>query len=479
MQAPSLQWLQVMDAAGPPASSQAMGSDQIDNDGDGATDEANEARVDYTPRPTASLREVPAAARFRLLLQDPDGVDPQSVRVQLVVNGIGQVHTATSPALQIAPFVAGNGEVQPDLLQVVFTPAQPLPAAAVVTLAVQASDKKILQNPPPPRARTMRIEQFTLTTVGHGQPLAAVPNLGALDGTTQPPSTAWAVRGKATPDGEPRLAHHFSLLDAGTSHKHCVVQVHHPKDGPSFAFAGWAGLVYGFSGLSARGVAVAATHADTLNNPLVANVQKDLLSAKLVTRGLPIGFALRRVLQEAHTSAEAATLLLGVPHTFGWNVVLADAAGDLRAIELNSAIDPAQPQPLAYTPTATTADGRRLSSHDADDILTSVHYRALADDLQLQVLVFTLPPQRFWSSYYYPSLRAFAALKEAVASRYGQLDRTAMESVLRLPALTDRNDSMQASVVEPKTLRFSVAAGQVPAPQGTFQTVQLPPWSGP
>ncbi len=478
MQSPVITWMEVQ---GPPgaASETTLAADGVDNDGDGSTDEKFEARLDYKALPTASLVEVPTNSRFRFLITDANGVDASSVRVQLAIAGKSRVFKSGDPQLQMKPFVLGSGQASAEDLEVLFTPSEQLPAAAVVTLGFQASDAKMVLEPPPAKARTMRLEQITFTTQGYGKPAYLVKNLGASDGTTQPPSMAFALRGTATADGKPLLGHHFSLLDAGTSHKHCVLQIHTPTDGPAFAVVGWAGIIYGFSGLSARGVAIGVTHADTLNNPLIAQVQKNEFAAKLLSSGLPIGMAARLVLQQATSVKHAEQMLLANPHTFGWNVLLADATGDLRALELTSGVDDDQAKPIGYGPEAKDQQGQPLSSVGPDDLLTSVHYRALQDDIDMSVLVFTLPPQRNWTSYYYSSLRTFAGLGAAIKTGYGQWTSAKAREVLNTPALIDPHDSMQAAVLEPASRRLWVAAGAVPAASAGFVEIVLPKWEGP
>lgn len=476
-QSPTATWIEVLPPEGGPGQP-PLGADGLDNDGDGLTDEKLEARLSYEPTATAALTEVPVDARFRVLLSDADGVNPASVRVQLVIGGVSKVFVAGDPALQIKPFVLASGKPSPEDLEVVLTPPAALPAAAVVTLGVQASDAKVIAVPPPAKARTMRLEQLTLSTRGYGKPAAQIRNLGASDGTTQPPSMAFGLRGSATQGGQPLLAHHFALLDAGTSHKHCVLQIHHPPGAPAFAMLGWAGLIYGFSGLSSRGLAVAVTHGDTLNNPLVGQVQKHLLAAKLIASGVPIGMAARLVLELDGSAAQAEQRLLGLQHTYGWNVLLSDAAGGLRAVELTAAAIAGQQAPLGYGPEAKDAAGQPLSSVGADDLLTSVHFRALLADLDATV-IFPLRPQRFWMTSYYASLRTFARLGEVIAASYGQWTAAKAQGVLGIAALIDPNDSMQAAVLEPAARRLWVAAGKVPAAKAGFRAFVLPKWEGP
>ncbi len=473
MQSPTAQ---VFSLAG--QASATVSADGIDNDEDGLTDEAAEATLPYAPTATATLRDVPLDSAFRFVLKDTDGIDPKSVRLQLVVAGKLRTFTQKDPQLVLTPAMLG-GKPDPTVYEAVLTPTEPLPAASVVTVAVQGSDAKLVLDPPPAKARTMRIEQVTVTTAGFGKPRAEAANLGLFDGTTQPTSLAVGLRGTATKNGAPLLGAHFTLLDAGTSHKHCVIQVHTPDSGPPFAFVGWAGLAYGFNGMSARGLAIAATHSDTLNNPLVAAVKKKLLLAKLVNTGIPVGFALRHALQVSKTAKEASDYLATTAPSFGWNYVVADQAGDLRAVEVVGGIDPAMAHSTSYGPELRDALGRYISSIRGDDILTTVHFRVLAEDSAGKLLGFSLSPQRFWDTYYYSSLRTFAGLAAAVDAAYGQLDAKGLQATLRRSGLVDPHDSMQATVADLGARVLWVAAGQVPATAGEFVRVNLPAWSEP
>ena len=475
LQAPTITFVEFETLA--PNSGPLIEVDGIDNDGDGKTDENHEGRVEYAARATASVVEVPTNARFRVLLSDPDGVDPKSVRLQIVTDGKPTLYTTANSALKATPFVQGNGEVSKEMLEVRLTLPEPLPPKAAVTLLIQASDALLKLSPPPAKQSTMRIEQLTFSTAGYGKKAHDIPNLGASDGTTQPTSLAFAAHKGATVDGKALIGHHFTLLDAGTSHKHCVMQVHHPVGKPSFAFAGWAGIAYGFAGVSGNGLGVVVTHSDTLNNPLVAGFAKELFNAKLLSKGIPVGFALRQLLETAIDVNKASDLLLAMPHSFGWNFLLADATGEVRAVEVHAAILPDQSQPIAYGPTAKGDFGQSLASATGDDLMIGGHFRKLANDIATNVL-YDIPPQRAWSSYYYPSLRAQAALEAQLISRHGSLTADTAVALLRTPALVDYHDSMQAAVIEPAARRIRVGAGKVPATSQPFEVFELPAFGG-
>jgi hypothetical protein len=448
--------------------------DGRDNDDDGLTDEANEGTLDYAADATATLVEVDPTAKLVLRLSDDDGVDPQTVR--LLVDG--KVYTRDTPGLSVEPWPGKSGPSTTDL-RVQWQPAQPPQPGKPLSFLVQASDLKIAVEPPPAHAHAMRPEQFTVTTQGANLHRWQVPNRGVSDGNSQPPAHGFALRKTATLDGKPLLAHHFSLLDAGVAHDHAVVQIHHPESGPDFATIGWAGLVYGMSGMNGRGLALGIDHSDTLNNPLTDRFRTDLFNAKLVSAGTPIGIAGRMVLEQAGTVAEAAALLRKLPHSFGWNVLLADAAGGLAVVEAHSDILHEQP-PVVFTPDPQDPDsadshGQPWSSVGADDLRIGAHFRAHADDLEISI-GYDVRPQRFWSSYYFPSVRVMADMAEAIAKGYGKFDVASAIAVLRQPEMVDRNDSMTAAVFEPATLTLHAAVGQIPATDAPFDAFTLARW---
>src|SRR5690606_21926185 len=145
----------------------------------------------------------------------------------------------------------------------------PLAPGAISSVVVQAGDRKIVEQPPPAHARFMRDERMTFSVKGAGKAPHEIANRGFEDGRTQPPAFAFAARGAAT-GGDPLLAQHFALLDANTAHKHTAVFIHQPERGPAFAVVGWAGVIWGFSGLNVRGLAYGCTYSDSLDNSVVA-----------------------------------------------------------------------------------------------------------------------------------------------------------------------------------------------------------------
>lgn len=454
------------------------GADGADNDDDGKTDEAGEGSLNFAADTTATLVEVATDAALVLRLADDDGVDPATVRV--LING--HVYSHGHPALHIEPWPYKSGPSTTEL-RVTWTPPTPaqvskdwlpLPPAAAVAFLVQCSDLKIAEQPLPAHPHAMRPQQFTIGTRGLGKARWQVVNRGVSDGNSQPPSHGFALRNSATLDGSPLLAHHFSLLDAGVAHDHAIVQIHHPAaGGQAFAVIGWAGMVYGMSGMNEAGLAIAVDHSDTLNNPLTDHFRKELFAAHLTSAGTPMGIALRQVMEKSTTANAGYLKLAAIPHTFGWNVLMVDAAKAIVAVELHSDILGTSPA-LAYTPNGQIGDldshGRPWASFGPDDLTIAAHFRRQADDLELSV-GFDLRPQRFWSSYFFPSVRAMVDTYQAIASGYGKFNVERAIAVLRLPQIVDRNDSMTAVVFEPALRRFHVALGTVPATDSPFDVV--------
>lgn len=475
-------------------------ADGLDNNGDGRIDEPDDGFVksrtqqgwstDYTPRPHAAMVEVPTDASIRFVLWDPpglggftgspdeepkegdlQGMDPDSIRIQLD----DVLYLATEDdCIQSSPWgEEGKG------LEVIFTPPEGLPPGRVVTLYVQAHNISEIDNPPPVHPRVMRDERVVFTTRGAGFAPHEVDNAGVWDGRSMPPSIGFGVRGGATPDGRVRLAHHFALVDSDTTHKHTALFVHIPDEGRPHAVVGWAGVLWGFSGMNDAGLTYMVNPSDTLDNPLAGQVKQRAMYAKLLLTGIPVGIEGRRLLTRAETVDTARAMLEAEEHTFGWNLLLGDARGGLVAAELDANILGEDEggcitfQPDPDDPGNLDEHGRLYGSVGGDDLRIGTHFQKNVPDIDTRILVFDVQPQFYWSSFYYRSLRAHAILGDQIARRYGSLDLEAMVDTLRTPGLVDTRDSMNAVVYEPETGVLHHAMGQVPATDGPFRAFDL------
>ena len=444
-----------------------LDADGVDNDGDGEIDEEGEGWIDpYEPSQYASMIKVPTDARVHIVLDDElEGVDPKSVRLQLN----NELYVYGDPALEIVG-AGREGKTQ----EAILTPPGGLEPARVYSVIVQAGDLDRITDTPPVHARFMRDERFTFTTAGYGRRTFEVENIGTSDGRTQPPSIGFAVRGSATRDGRMLVAHHFAMLDSNVTHKHTVLFVHHPKDGKPFAYVGWAGVIWGFSGINADGLVYVANSSDTLNSPFADAFNQGLIFAQLLSSGIPVGIMGREMLSGARNVDDALAYLRQTPATFGWNFLLADAERGMSVAELDANVmSEADGGCHAYSVDADDAQnldawGRPLASVGSDDLRVASHFQKNTEDLRYVIVTFDLVPQRYWSSFYFRSLRAFYLLGEQIAGRYGLFDVAEMEAVLRTPELVDQRDSMNAVVYEPERLKMHFAMGQEPATSGPF-----------
>jgi hypothetical protein len=452
--------------------------DGVDNDGDGEVDEAGEgADESWNPGPYASLVEVPVDASIRMVLEDTDalaefagedvsngeGVNPESIRVQY--NDALLEHD--DPQLRYETSVDEDGI---ERLAVILTPDEGFEPASVCSLILQAGDLSWVLEPAPAHARYMRDERIVFTTEGYGKAPQEVENRGELDGRTQPTSIGFALRGSATPDGQPRLGYHFTMLDVNSAHKHTMVAYHHPDEGDSFVTIGWTGIIWGLTGINSRGLSYGTNSSDTLDNGMVVDVLANashLENASLVVSGTPIGFVGREILSRCGTVDEAVELLRTTRRTFGWNMILADAEGDIASIEMDSDI---LGMGTGFRQIQITDEGpMRTASAGPDDLLMGSHYVSNVDDFSISVM----RPQRFWSSFYFRSVRAFYILGEEISAHYGELDTPTVIDVLRVPGIVDYRDSMMAVVYEPSSRVFHVALGRVPATDAEFRRFSM------
>jgi len=450
---------------------------------------------------------------------DPACVNPDSVRLTLN----GQTYLSDDAALEIVllPLV---GDPPPEAgdcagpLQVTFSPPGGLEPASEYVLAIQASDQSPIYSPAPYHNRNIRGERITFTTAGYAQkngrgstPLE-LPNRGISDPASRSPSLGFAVRGTATPQGNPLLAHHYALLDSDMVHEHSVLFVQIPNEGQAHVYLGWAGLIWGFSGMNEQGLTYALNNSDTLDNPLVGGVldtmfepenlailllkpnleglAEVLADTHLYATGIPVGLSGREMLSNSETVAEARDFLYSKGRTYGWNYLLADASGSLLSIESDAA---SQYPESGSSPSAVDEDGFRFFDPDPsdpgnldpqglpwgsvgpDDLRMTSHFIKNEQDMvELPILSLFAPrTQSYWSIYYYRSLRTFSVLADEIAARYGQIDLAQAIEILRVPDLVDTRDSMNACVYEPARRVLHWAMGGVPATDQQFVEFDL------
>lgn len=447
--------------------------DGVDNNGDGQIDEPGEGVLDpYDPSPYAVLVELPTDTTVHLFIEAPTGVSPDWLRIQVP----GRIYTAADAEIQTTVYgEEGEG------LHVTFRPAEGFAPAAYQAFVVSAGDTDWVLSPPPARARMMREVRMGFTTQGHGLSIPEVPSRLLDDGRSQPPPFGFALRGAATRDGAPILGHHFALLDSNTSHQHNLIALHRPDRGRAHLVVGWTGAVFGFSGMNEDGLSFAVNYSDSLDNPLAAEFRDKLIFAKLLSEGLAIGILGREILAQNQSTEEAVSYLREQEITFGWNVLLADAGGDIRMVEMDSNISSDASSFYAYGPESRDAShldpwGQPFASVGHDDLRMGVHFQANREDIHLDLLGFEIRNQRSWSTYWFRSVRSFHLVGDAIREGYGSFDVLAAQELLGQTLLVDQRDSMNAVVYEPSRRVLHVASGQVPATAGPFWTIDLGAW---
>lgn len=444
-----------------------LGSDRVDNSGEGTIDETDEGVIKpFVPPYFAAAVEIDVRTKLRVTFSDPDGVDPQTVRVRMNEG----LFIFGDPSLEIVELDATH-------VQLTFTPIEPLPAASTITFVVSAGDKRIIEIPGPPRASFRRDEEFVVTTRGAGLAPRDISRPALTDNRTRPPPFTLGVRGSRAASG-PLLAHSFALLDANTAHKHTVLLMHRPDTGPAYATVGWAGIVYGISGLNERGVGVACNPSDTLDNSVVGSVLDqvaDLSRAKLLASGLPVGFLVKRVLERASNVAEGIDALTEIDPVYGWNCTIADDQGGLEVVELDSDVfKQGQGGVYRYGPTDLDPSMRRYSSLTDDDVISGSSYtRNVDDSITLNLAGQRVVPQRFWSGFFFRSRRVIDNVSRRLAARTEPVDVPWLEALLAEPEVIDRSDSMNAVVLDLKNRTVHSAMGTIPATASPFVATEL------
>ena len=445
-------------------------TDGVDNDNDGQIDEAGEGHFEpYIPELYGLAVELNPSAGIRVALTEVDGVDPATVRLFLG----NQLYTQASPEVTMT-------EVSETELQVTLTPSAPLATGITTTLVIGAGDKKVITVPLPAHASFMRDEEIVFTTRGAGLNRRDLRRPPLTDGRTRPPPIAIGARRSMTVGGAPFIAHHFSLLDANTAFKHTVAIRHVPETGPAFVTIGWAGIVYGFSGMSDRGVGYACDPSDTLDNSVVGSVLDqvaDLSKAKLVAKGVPIGFLGRRILEQATDAASARDIVANAERAYGWTCVMGDKNGGLEAIEVDDDIfNDGTRGTFPLSTTELDATGRRYASTSDDDfVLGSNFVKNVPDIATLTLAGQRIVPQRQWSGFFYRSRRAVDGAKGRLEAAKGSVDAEFLQNLISDPQFVDQSDSMNAVVLDFANLQVRSAMGQVPATSGPFLVTEVRP----
>jgi hypothetical protein len=246
-----------------------------------------------------------------------------------------------------------------------------------------------------------------------------------------------------------------------------------------------AGVIWGSSGMSSDGLAYMYNLSDTFDNPVSNQFLTDFLDAKLLSSGVPIGFLMREMMENTENVDQAREYLKDKEMTFGWNILLADDQGSLAAVERDANILN-NPDDGYYTYAPVNPDhpsppfgnldrwGRPWASTGPDDLRMAMHYQANSEDIWLTLLhIPLLYPQRFWTTYYFRSLRTFYLLGDQIEAAYGNLDLEEVQRILRIPDLNDQRNSMNSAIYAPNQRKMWFALGDVPATSAPYREVDF------
>jgi hypothetical protein len=219
--------------------------------------------------------------------------------------------------------------------------------------------------------------------------------------------------------GRPLFGRNLDFPSFGVAHRLSVVFVHEPSDGAPYVTVGWPGLLGALSGMNRAGVAVAVNL---------------VYGASAADTGVPLTFALRRVLARAGDLADAEEILANVRFASSNNLTVCDVAGRGAACEVG-------PERFVKRPFGN------------EPLLTTNHFvtRGMRP---------TLSPIALSSYYRYACLRL---------GRGDLGERPGLESMkraLRRVALPLIN--LQGMIFEPAAGRVHVSMGRVPAARGRF-----------
>jgi len=121
--------------------------------------------------------------------------------------------------------------------------------------------------------------------------------------------TAFAGWGAATADGELLVGHNLEGAESDLLQHYLSLTVRQPAEGNPLVSLGFVGTVGVWAGMNAEKITVALSSSPSVDG---------------ATRGQPLPFLLRVVLQSSGSLAEAITQLLSSERLYGGNVILGD-----------------------------------------------------------------------------------------------------------------------------------------------------------
>ena len=235
--------------------------------------------------------------------------------------------------------------------------------------------------------------------------------------------SALAVWGPVTEDGEVIMGRNAEYFGLGLSDRGSLIVVRHATDRTPSVLVGFLGMLGGFTGITAEGVA--------FGNMVIFNPH--YRENRWETNGLPVQLAMPLAADGCRSADEVVARLRKMDHAIPMNVMVADRQ---RALVLE--IGPAG---------GVLVEGREGA------LATSNFY--------------TVYPNR---SYDYACPRSKALLATADAFR-GSMAADQMEAALAAGSFDPFN--LHAVVFEPGAMRMRVSLNRVPAADGPYQAFDL------
>jgi len=300
------------------------------------------------------------------------------------------------------------------------------------------------------------LEELQGLSEGAGIPLRTLTRVHALPDLMATTCSSFAAFGKATREGRLIQIRNLDWAIHSDFQRYAAIFVYHPEGKRSFVSLGYFGFAGVFSGISDAAISVGQIGAKTVDQ---------------TTRGLPMPFLLRRVLEESPDLPTAIRLVRGAPRTAGFHYVFADAirrqavalettrshcavfwAGDEEAREVSyalpltdaivradPALDPAvrdvqrcsrgDPSKPGLEPPQGKAYDVRYKQHA---LLLRERYGQLDPQAMMEVARAIAPPSNVWGIVFaYPEMWVASAVGTEAAARqpYRHYDVTSLFSL--------------------------------------------------
>lgn len=230
--------------------------------------------------------------------------------------------------------------------------------------------------------------------------------------------TTLAVRRSASADGEIIIGRNLDFVTAGVLQHYSMVTVYRPENGRSFAAITWPGFIGAVSGMNSSG----------LTSAMLISFNGDFSSGHI-----PSTIAFRMLLEQCETVDEAIRLLEKNPIAGPFNLMLADAAGEMSVAE------------LAHNHFAV-----RAPENDALACSNRFHMGRYS----------SAPPD-------YRTCR----LRKIIDRSRGKFDVETIRRAMRRVYLPFIN--AQCMIMLPRKRVVYLSAGKMPAAKGTFRKIEL------